>query len=241
MAFVRFIPALLAAACAALSATRATADELVREQRQVSGFSRVVLPPVGDLIVTQAEHESLVIEAETKLLPKITAEVRNGVLYLGFNEPQISTQYPIRFHLAVKTLSALESRGSGTISAGPLATDMFDVMLGGSGNARFDALTVRDLRVRLTGASGVQINGGNAQAQTVSISGSGTYAAGRFASRHAAIGIEGSGSAEVWVKESLSARITGAGDIRYHGNPQVQEMVTGAGRVSRASANVERN
>lgn len=107
--------------CAALLlSSQVLAGDTARESRPISGVNQVVLRGVGDLILTQSDLESLVVEAEPKLLPRISTEVRSGVLYLDFNEKQISTRHPIRFYLSVINLHRIQSEGSGEIQSGKL-------------------------------------------------------------------------------------------------------------------------
>jgi putative autotransporter adhesin-like protein len=208
------------------------ARELAQEQRAVSDFDRVVLHGVGELMITQTDQETLRVEAEARLLPKITSEVRSGVLHLGFSAREISTQYPIRFHLTVKRLTALQSEGSANITAGELQATSMRLTLTGSGYTRIDSLTVADLTVKLLGSADFTINDGSASAEEVTIDGSGEFKATKFVAAQARVIINGSGSATLAVDKFLSAIITGSGTIRYSGNPKVERVITGAGRVS---------
>ena len=183
------------------------------ESREVKGFDEVELRGVGNLSIRQTGSESLSVEAEDNVLPKITTEVVNGRLILS-PEPDssIKTTEPINYELTVEDLHALEVSGSGDVVAEDIGTDNLGIDIGGSG--------------------AVEISG-RADSQEVSISGSGAYRAKDLQSEEARIDVSASGSAIVNASEALEARVSGAGSVEYVGDPTVEEDVSGAGRVSK--------
>jgi hypothetical protein len=220
---------------AALSTARtAGAAETATEERQVSGFDRIVVRGVGELIINQAEREALVVEAEKRLLPAISTEVRQGVLYFDIKEPQISTRYPIRYRLTVRKLVAIESHASGDIRVGRLETPSLDILLAGSGNVRVERLNCVALSLRINGSADIAMESGAVGKQTLSIAGSGNYSAAGLESNEATVAIAGSGSAELAARNRLVARIPGSGVVRYYGDPKVETSIAGAGTVERA-------
>lgn len=222
---------------AALTTIRSVgASDTAKEERQVSGFDRIVLRGVGELIIAQSDREALVVEAERRLLPQISTEVRQGVLYFEFKEPQISTRFPIRYMLTVRNLAAIDSRASGDIRIGRLETSSLDIVLSGSGKVSIDRLNAVGLTLRINGSADVTVGRGAVGVQTLAINGSGTYSARQLESRQTSVTINGSGNAEVWADDRLVARIPGSGLVRYHGSPKVDASVTGAGSVERIGA-----
>jgi hypothetical protein len=67
--------------------------------------------------------------------------------------------------------------------------------------------------------------------QRVTLSGSGEYRAKDVDSATTEARITGSGSMTIQVRDHLSAHISGSGSVHYAGNPQVETIVTGSGRV----------
>lgn len=229
----RLLRACLVAMLGAVSAAAGAAGTAT-EQRAVDGVRRIVLRATGELIVREGARESLVVEAEPRLLPKIASEVRNGTLYLEFDGNQINTAYPLRFRLTVKRLEGVDSVASANMDIGALHTDSFVLKLAGSGDVGIEALDAARFETQLTGAGNVSVGGGRVGQQTLILKGSGDYAAGALASRKASIHIEGSGNATVRASDELVVRIGGTGDVRFYGNPRVDEIVSGAGSVARA-------
>jgi hypothetical protein len=193
------------------SATTNKPGNVASEPRDVSDFDEVELKGIGNLSIEQTGSESLTVEAEEEVLPKIRTEVDNNRLII---EPKpntsISTSEPINYKLTVKDLNALKVSGSGTVDAESMDTDELAVGISGSGDVKI---------------------GGKAGSQDIKISGSGSYRAEDLESKEAKIEVGGSGSAIVNVSEELEAEVSGSGSVEYVGNPTVNQDVSGAGEV----------
>jgi hypothetical protein len=185
---------------------------ITSEQRDVSGFEEVELRGMGNLSIRQADSESLTVEAEEDVLPKIKTKVKNNRLIIGpKRNTTINTTEPIDYELTVENLSALEVSGSGDVEAEGISTD--------------------ELAVTISGTGDVEISG-EADSQNVDVSGSGDYQAEGLESREASVDVGGSGSATVNVSDELDAEVSGSGSIEYIGEPTVRQDVSGAGEVS---------
>jgi hypothetical protein len=187
--------------------------KVASESRNVSGFDEVELRGVGNLSIEQTGGESLTVEAEEDVLPKLTSEVANDRLIIG-PEPgtTVRTAEPINYTLTVEDLNALEVSGSGDVEAEGIDTDRLAVTVGGAGNVEI---------------------GGEADEQEISISGSGAYRAEDLESREAKVSVAGAGSAIVNASEKLDVTVSGAGSVEYVGDPTVEQDVSEAGRVSK--------
>ena len=195
------------------SDTTDDSSNVTSESRSASGFEEVELQGVGSLSIQQTGTESLTIEAEEDVLPKVRTEVVNNRLIIG-PKPNTSllTTEPINYRLTVKDLSALEVSGSGGVDAEGISTD--------------------ELAVTITGAGDVKIRG-KAKSQQVAILGSGDYRARDLESKEVKVDVGGSGSAVVNVSGELNAEVSGSGSVEYIGDPTVNQYVSGAGRVSK--------
>jgi hypothetical protein len=219
------------AALVALGLSVACGAETAREERKVSGFDQIRLSTVGELHIRQTGTESLVIEAEKRLLPKILADVKGGVLHLRFAEGSFSTRYPIRFHVTVRTLSHLSGEASGNILVDSLESPSFRLDHSGSGDVRVGRLKTPHFSVRASGSSDIAIGAGEVDRATVELAGSGRYDALGLATSETAIFIRGSGDATLSARDRLDARVSGSGDIRYRGSPKVAQRIEGSGTV----------
>jgi hypothetical protein len=195
------------------SGTTDGSGDVTSESRDVKGFDEVELAGVGNLSIRQTGKESLTVEAEEDVLPKIGTEVVNGRLIISPKpNTTIKTTERINYELTVKDLHALEVSGSGDVAAEGIGTDKLEINISGSG------------AIKISGRS---------DSQEVDISGSGDYRAKDLQSREAKIEVSGSGSAIVNVSEALDTKASGAGSVEYIGDPTVEKDVSGAGSVSK--------
>ncbi|WP_300008193.1 DUF2807 domain-containing protein [Pseudonocardia sp.] len=181
------------------------------EIRDVRGFTGVDLASVGELRIDQTGTESLSIQADADVLPLLTSEVSDGVLVLGVVPgSEIVDSGPIVYTLTVATLDSITVSGAGDATAANVATDRLTVELSGAGDVT---------------ASGA------ADAQSVTISGTGKYDGEDLQSATAEVDVNGAGSAVVRVSDRLDAAVGGVGSVEYIGDPQVTEDVSGVGSI----------
>jgi hypothetical protein len=189
------------------------ASNVTRESRNVSGFEEVELQGVGNLSIQQTGSESLSVEAEAGVLPKIRTKVVKDRLIIGPKpNSSIHTTEPISYKVTVKDLNALEVSGAGNVDGEGISTDELTITISGSGDVKMS---------------------GEADSQQLDISGSGNYQAEDLKSKEVRIDIGGSGSAIVNVSGQLDAEVSGIGSVEYIGDPTVNQDVSGVGRVNR--------
>ena len=199
--------------------------------RTVRDFDRVELAIRGELILTQGDTESLQIEASTADLALITTVVRGTTLQIGQVNPGPGPRGPVTYRLAMKKIAGLTTSSSGNIRAASIEADSLRIISSSSGQIVIDRLAARTLDVTLS-SSGSSMIGGTVDRQSILLSSSGEYRAENLASRAASVGLSSSGSATIWVSESLDARISSSGNVRYRGNPpKVTSHASSSGRL----------
>jgi Putative auto-transporter adhesin, head GIN domain len=199
---------LMVAACS----TTTGSGTLRTQTRAVSGFTTVELTGVGDVLIEQNGTESLTIAAEDNLLPDLTSEVSDGTLRLGTrNGKNLAPTRGITYRVTVENLAGLRLTGSGSQTATKISATTIAIDITGSGN-----ITTK----------------GVADAQTVSISGSGKYSAGSLATKSTTAQISGNGDATLNVRDTLKVDISGSGSISYTGDPKVTQDISGSGKLT---------
>jgi hypothetical protein len=235
--------ALVSVGCADIDFPGAFERETVRgsgtvatEHRNVAGFQEVELAGTGELSIEQGTTESLTIQAEDNLLPRIRTEVEGGRLLIGTERGvSIRPTKPILYQLVVKELAGLKLSGSGKAQSRALRCEDLMLQLPGSGSIEIDKLGAATLRASISGSGNIQV-AGSAPAQEVRISGSGDYDGKYLESKTAEVSISGSGESAVWVSDRLSAHISGSGNVEYYGSPEVSKRISGSGSVSNRGA-----
>jgi hypothetical protein len=233
-----FLAVILTVALVLLSACNFSiangSGKVISQQRQVSGFSKVSLSGIGQLIISQGSTESLTIDAEDNVLPQITTSVVGDTLHIDFKNDNFRDNViptkPIIYHLAVKNLNSIQISGAGSVDATNLTSDNLSVSSSGAGSIHLLAINAQSVTSEISGVGGVELSG-KVTSQSINISGSGSYNAPDLESQNATVVISGAGGATVWAKTSLNVTVSGAGSVNYYDSPTITKNISGVGSV----------
>lgn len=203
--------ALVAGGCAGGGGTEGSGT-VTTQDRPVAAFDSIDFSGAGTVIVAQTGTDSLRVEADDNLQPLLTSEVEGTTLRLGVQPGTQIGRSTVTYRVTVSRLGGVVLGGVGTVDVTGVDGPSLSLATSGAGQLTV-AGRVERLNVDLVGQGAVDTRGVEAQDVDVSVGGAGT--------------------ATVSAARSLSARITGVGDIRYLGNPAVTQEVTGLGTVSR--------
>ncbi len=201
-----------------------------REVRAVAPFDSVALDVPGELLITQGDAESLVVEAEPRLLPQLRTRVESGTLVIGVMG-SMQTSAPIRFHVTLRTLALLRADGAAEVQIGPLRTPALAMQLAGSSRARVAELAADRIELLLEGSSELQVQHGQVRRQQVQIDDAARYDAAGLRSDEAQVEVRGSGQAKLHAAQRLDARISDSGQLRYAGSPRLTKRLSDAAEL----------
>jgi hypothetical protein len=208
-------------------------DTIITEERDVSGFTGIDMSTFGKVVITQGEDESLTIKGSDNVVPLVKTTVRGGVLAieldkninpLGVN----NAEEVLSFTITVKDLSSLTISGLAEVEMGSLSTSTLTLDMSGAGHVQLSGLAAEDVDITMSGLGGVEV-AGEASNATINISGAGEVNAGDLKCQTADVDISGLGTATVWVTDELTGTISGAGNVRYYGDPVTHTESTGVG------------
>jgi hypothetical protein len=214
-------------------------DKTVNEKREVSDFNYIHIRDIGELILSQGDRESLVVEAEPELIAKVKTKVKDGKLILELGGGWLDklsiglsdlSGRRVRYIVTVRELNKLKISGKVDVTAGRLDSDRLSVGISGMGRVDIDNLSAKKLSVEISGRGEFSASG-SAIHQDISVSGSADYRAGDLESQSTVIRISGQGNAKVWAVEELDVTISGYGNVEYRGNPSVNQTISGLGSV----------
>jgi len=210
---------------------------IVKQNRQVSGFTGLSLSVPGRVELRIGSSEGVTVEADDNVLPLLETVVEDGTLKIRPARRNLNLQTRgIRVVVQARAIERLSLGGSGSIHADPLKARRLDVDVGGSGSVNLKGVEADTLSVAIGGSGDLQAAGGTVGAMSVSIGGSGDVDLGRVQATSASVSVSGSGEATVWPRNTLSVSIAGSGDVHYYGDPQVRKSVAGSGEVKRMGA-----
>jgi hypothetical protein len=184
---------------------------ITTETRDVAAFTMIDVAGVGEVVITQGDTDSLVVETDDNLQEIVLGDVRGDTLYLGINANQgFSDATRVRFTVTVKELTAITLSGAGTLSVRDFRGEQLSVNHSGAGPVTVAGTVVE---------------------QRVTLSGAGNYDGAALASARATVDLSGFGSVVVNVSERLDATVSGAGSIAYIGSPELHEQISGLGSI----------
>src|SRR5215210_7026208 len=201
---------------------------VVTETREVSGFRAIEIDYPAQVFIKQGSQESLEIQAEDNILPRLKTQVRNGTLEISYkreNGKHVNPTKTVKIMIVVKDLTSVDFTSAGELTVEKLKTDNLDVSLSGAGNLKLDSIQVNGLSVNLSGAGSMSASG-VANNLDLNISGFGDFKGADLHGKIARVNISGAGSATVWADEDLMAGISGAGSIDYYGSASVTKQIS---------------
>lgn len=228
---LRLIVACLLAAGITVPVPAIPVAESAGAVREVRGFEKVEISIQGEVILTQGTAESLEIVASADDLARISTVVSMGTLRIRSVRPDDSPRGRITYKLTMKSVAALTTSSSGSISAERIETDALAITIHSSGSVTIGTLSARALAVEIS-SSGTVTVAGAVERQALKSSSSGEYQAEDLASREATVNLSSSGRATIRVAEVLTGTLSSNGDLRYRGNPpKVSVGTSSSGRL----------
>ena len=171
------------------------------------GFDQITLVASGE--------ERVIIDAKGIDSDKITTNVKDGVLQIGYKNNSGSWGYSnakVTMTIHYKKLNSIASSGSSDIvSEGTIKSDNFSIRTSGSGDVKA-SLNVENLEITISGSSDMRLEG-RAANQKIRISGSGDVDASRLEGQNGDVSISGSGDVKTHIRGPLKTAVSGSGDV----------------------------
>jgi hypothetical protein len=179
------------------------------DERSVSPFANIDVRGAFT-IEWESGAPSLRITTDENLLGHIDGDVSGDTLHLHTRE-QIRPTHGVKVFISSPTRTGARSRGAIKLVAKQLTGPRFALEARGASQISLDG-NIDELLADMTGASELTAN--SLQTKTAEIS------------------TTGAGDAEIAVAETLKVVITGAGKVKYSGNPAtIEKHISGAGSI----------
>ena len=205
---------------------------VIKQDRPVSGFVGIDISGAFDVYLKQGETESCAIEADENLQSAIITEVTGKTLKIYLNKP-IHHCTTMKAFITVKDLRYIEISGASNIKTeNTLDVNELQIESSGASDSEMD-LKVQTLNIDCSGASKLEFSG-TAGTVTADLSGACDIFAFGFTTENFILSLSGAGEAEITVTKKIQAEISGAGSVRYKGNPTiVDKWVSGAASMKK--------
>ncbi len=205
---------------------------IINEIRNVGSFDKVAVSGSFDVFLVEGNEGKIDIKIEDNLLAYLVTEVDNGKLKIKWKKgTSINTRKGVVLTVYYKGIEAVSLSGSGDIIGKDLLkSNNFKVTVAGSGDIKLNVKT-NEIDAAISGSGDIDLEG-SSESFTAAIAGSGDIDAVNLKTDKAALRISGSGGITITVINELNAKISGSGDIKYKGNPKIEDIkVSGSGDV----------
>ena len=200
------------------------------ETRELAAFSRMDIGGAFKVTLKKTGKHRVFIDADDHAIDNIKTEVVGGTLKVYIKGNNMRTT---RMNLVIEfsEINSLALSGASTVTCNDVMTaSNFDLDISGAGSTNIIVETDR-LKADMTGAGTLTLRG-KAKEQVIDITGAGSYNGEEFDCDYTEIESSGAGTAKVVANKELRAECSGAGSVRYKGNPdRVYADSNGAGSV----------
>ena len=199
------------------------------EVRQAKGYHGINVSNAFDVYLSQSSEEAVAVSAaETKHREKITVNVKDGILYIGY-----SGNKKLKAYISFKQIDQLKISGACDVFiAGTLKAESLTVNQSGASDLK-GKLDVSNLTVDLSGASDMMVTG-TATQLSVEASGASDFKGFDLVTETCDAKASGASDIKITVNKELSAHASGASDVRYKGNGVIKDLKSsGSSSVSK--------
>lgn len=205
----------------------------VTEDRKISGnFSRVDISGGFKVNLKQDSSQAVSITADDNLMKYIRSNIDGDELHI-YSKKNFCGSGEIVINIGVRELEAL--KGSGAVefdSDGKLNVKDLNIKLNGASKVNLD-LNAANVSTEGSGASEINMKG-QATSHRIELTGSGKVHALDFVVGKYDIHTTGASHCEINVLDDLEVNTTGASEIQYRGNPAtVNSHKTGASTLTK--------
>ena len=207
------------------------------EVREARNFHGINLSSAFDVYLSQSNEEAVAVSAaETKYRENIKVEVKEGILYIGYDTKGLKWlrgNKKLKAYISFKQIDKLDISGACDVFiTGTLKADDLTINQSGASDLK-GKIDVSKLSVDLSGASDLTINGSATQLK-VEASGASGFKGYELVTDVCNASASGASDIKVTVNKELSAHASGASDVRYKGNGVIRDIKSsGSSTVSR--------
>lgn len=206
-------------------------------ERNTGNYEGISVSGWFDVDLVTGEEGTISLQGEENLLKYVITEVKDGKLVIktkkGVNLKTSSWNSEIRITVPVESISSVSLSGSGDIvGKTKIRSDKFNTAMSGSGDITLD-LETGYLSATMSGSGDITLQGKTSDFEAT-VSGSGDIEAYDLEADHVSATVSGSADIQVTANKSITARVSGSGDISYRGNPEkVNTKTSGSGDISK--------
>jgi hypothetical protein len=204
---------------------------LITSEKTVSAFEKIRAGSNAEVNFHASREYRVSVTVDANLEQYVEIFTEDDVLCIETEDGRncVFTKFSVDVYCPV--LTGISLSGAGRFPGiETITAPAFDVRISGAGTME-GPIECERFSADISGAGNMSVTGTSNDAG-ISISGSGKFNGSGFNVQNAAVMVSGAGKADIGVENSLEAKISGAGEINYRGEPKtVDSNVSGAGKV----------
>jgi hypothetical protein len=209
--------------------------KVVARDVAVPSFSRLEVGSAFQVTVSLGGRPSLTLHIDDNLDRQVDAGVEGDTLHIRLRQGTSLAGGTLQAAVTAPSLAQIQGSGSSQIRLqDKLSGD--DLRLGLSGASRLEgAVELRSMAAELSGASNVTLSG-RAASVSASASGASRLALEQLQVDTLEVSLSGASNAEVSVRRTIAAALSGASALHYRGSPSfTRQDISGGSSVTRLS------
>ncbi|NOT52267.1 MAG: DUF2807 domain-containing protein [Chitinophagaceae bacterium] len=210
------------------------------EVREAKNFHGISVSSAFDVYISQSTEEAVAVSAkETKYRDNIIVEVKDGILYIKYDNKGLKWtkgNKDLKAYISFKDIDKLSISGACDVFiTGTLKADALSIKQSGASDLK-GIIDAKKLTVDLSGASDVTLTGTTSQLD-IEASGASTFKGFDLVTDICNAKASGASDIKITVNKELSAHASGASDVRYKGNGVITDIKTsGASSISKSGS-----
>lgn len=222
MEFNKRISIILVLAFISVTLTEVLAQEagnknVIMEERELDWFNGVDVGGSVNAIIIKGEENSVRIETDENLHDNVTTVVKNNILEI--KSKGIKNPTKLNAFITIKDMIILKAGGASDVSGESLFEgDELAIQASGATSLKLD-VDVEYLETTVSGAADLILSG-RATVHKTTVSGAGSLKAKSLVTDKATYSVTGAGDAYLNVTGELDGSLSGAGDVKFIGDPE---------------------
>lgn len=193
---------------------------VLEETRDISGFTGVHVSSGIDVLLSEGDTYSVVVEADENLLDVIETELKGGMLVVGTDNVSIRKAKSKKVHVTLPNLKALKISSAGDLDGQTtFHCDDLRVDVSSAGDLLLEVKAER-INLDISSSGDVRLSG-EAKEFDASLSSAGDLHAFDLVAETVDVSVSSAGDARVHATREISMRASSAGDIHYMGGAEV--------------------
>lgn len=196
------------------------------KEQKTEPFTKMEVNVMGHVKIVQGQADDyrVVLSAPDNYLDLYDFHVDDGELEIDFVRDNINIESgKVNITVYTPVLCELENDGVCTIEADSLKGDMLKVDNEGVGAINLRGLDIDKIAVECSGIGGIELRG-VANWVDLECSGVGGINAKHLKARRVRGEVSGVGGIECYASDSLKAKVTGVGSLKYAGKPAHKQL-----------------